>query len=192
GLYETPSSTLWMRRSSPTSRQSLSVASETWATPFTTSSGACSPHMASTAMVVTLLGLPRQAGAQRGRIDTYGERSPPVDREHRDLVPVRRRERGVRVDVDQREGERDVARHPLDHGSHLAAERALRPRVEGELDHPRRLTLRRPSSTDHGFARQERVPIRSWPTPSFVPEESSTAWPRATCCASSVWRARWA
>src|SRR5437879_10779031 len=50
------------------------------------------------------LGLPRQAGAQRGRIDTYGERPPPVDREHRDLVPVRGREGGVRVDVDQREG----------------------------------------------------------------------------------------
>src|SRR5205809_4955185 len=46
------------------------------------------------------LGLPRQAGAQRGRIDTYGERPPPVDREHRDLVPLRGRQGGGRVEAE--------------------------------------------------------------------------------------------
>src|SRR6266481_2654728 len=134
GLYETPSSTFWMRRSSPTSRHSMSVASETWATPCTTASGAWSPPMASTAMV-GMLALPRQAHPQRAGIDAHGERLPSVDREHRDLVAVRGREGRVRVHVDQLEGERDVARHPLDHGPHLVAERALRPGVEGELDH---------------------------------------------------------
>src|SRR5204862_6842795 len=103
------------------------------------------------------LGLPRQAGAQRGRIDTYGERPPPVDREHRNLVPVRGREGGVRVDVDQREGEREVARHPLARGPQLAPERAVRPPAEGELAHSRRLTLRRPTCTDTRCAEQSRA-----------------------------------
>src|SRR5207245_11377961 len=150
-LYETRSRTLWMRRSSPTSRHSMSVASETWATPCTTASGAWSPPMASTAMMGMLGALPRQAGPQRARIDAHGERLPSVDREHRDLVAVRGHEGRVRVHVDQLEGEREVARHPLDHGPHLVAERALCPGVEGELHHARRLTLRRPSSTADGF-----------------------------------------
>src|SRR5207244_11642575 len=127
GLYETPSSTFWMRRSSPTSRHSMSVASETWATPCTTASGAWSPPMASTAMVGMLGALTRQAGPQRARIDAHGERLPSVDPVHRDLVAVRGREGRVRVHVDQLEGKRDVACHPLDHGPHLGAARALRP-----------------------------------------------------------------
>src|SRR5207247_6176283 len=106
-----------------------SVASEPWAAPFTTSSGAWSPPMASTAMVGTLGALPRQARAQRGRIDARRERLPSVDRQHRDLVAVRGREGRVRVDVDQLEGERQVAAHPLYDGAHPVAERAPGPGV---------------------------------------------------------------
>src|SRR5437667_12348973 len=66
-----------MRRSSPTSRQSMSVASETWATPFTTSSGAWSPPMASTAMVGTL-GVRPSSHGERG--ERAGERERRAQR----------------------------------------------------------------------------------------------------------------
>src|SRR5436309_7541251 len=74
GLYETPSSTFWMRRSSPTSRHSMSVASETWATPCTTASGAWSPPMASTAMVGML-------GVRPGNHGERGERAGERERQ---------------------------------------------------------------------------------------------------------------
>src|SRR3989442_3988774 len=74
GLYETPSSTFWMRRSSPTSRHSMSVASETWATPCTAASGAWSPPMASTAMVGML-------GVRPGNHGERGERAGERERE---------------------------------------------------------------------------------------------------------------
>src|SRR5207253_7304418 len=74
GLYEPPSSTLWLRRSSLTSRHSMSVASETWATPCTTASGAWSPPMAWTAMVGML-------GVRPGNHGERGERAGERERQ---------------------------------------------------------------------------------------------------------------
>src|SRR5438876_5783243 len=66
-----------MRRSSPTSRHSMSVASEIWATPCTTASGAWSPPMASTAMVGALGVGPSNHG-ERG--ERAGEREREAQR----------------------------------------------------------------------------------------------------------------
>src|SRR5689334_90123 len=123
GLYDTDSRTFWMRRSSPTSTHSIAVASEARATPFTTSSGAKSPPIASTAIT----GMPRpprarasehyrrrpalprpsasarstrQPPPQRRRVDAVLERLATVDDEHRNLAAVGRLERGIATDVD--------------------------------------------------------------------------------------------
>src|SRR6476659_7802943 len=117
GLYETVSRISWMRRSSPTSTHSIEVASDARATPFTTSAGAKSPPMASTA--ITGIAFPsapscatdykrprrscRTAGEpspQRADIDAVLERLAAVDQQHGDLVTVCRDERRVRIDVD--------------------------------------------------------------------------------------------
>src|SRR4029453_7698135 len=122
GLYETPSSTAWMRRSSPTSRHSMSVVRETWATPLTTASGASSPPMASIAMVGTLCRLPGEARAQRGHVDAVLERLPAVPGEDGALRAVRGDERRVGVDVDLLHRDRQLAGDGVDDRAHVVTE----------------------------------------------------------------------
>src|ERR1051325_8788383 len=125
-----------MRRSSPTTRHSMSVVKDTWATPFTTSSGAWSPPMASTAIVGTSGGLPREARAQRRGVDAVLEGLAAVHAEDGHLVPVGRRERRVAVHVDLLQGSGEVVDDAFDDRTHLRAEVAIGPPVERETDHP--------------------------------------------------------
>src|SRR2546426_12414210 len=125
-----------MRRSSPTTRHSMSVVSETCATPFTTSSGAWSPPMASTAMVGTLARLPREARAQRRGIDAVLERLAAVHAEDGHLLTVFGDERRIPVHVDLFQGDRDFVDDAFDDRTHLRAEVTIGPPVERETDHP--------------------------------------------------------
>src|SRR5439155_15348606 len=105
------------------------------ATPVTSSPGAWSPPIASTAIDRTLRGLPRETGAERRRLDAVLERPAAVHAQHRHLHAVGRGERGVPVDVDVLELDRDLARDAVDDRAHLLAQVAVGPAVEGEPDH---------------------------------------------------------
>src|SRR4029453_6360898 len=139
-----------MRTASPTSTHSMSVCSETSATPCTTAMGACCPPIASTAIAGicgehTGRGFGRSSGpgARRGPqtlAQFHGryvvlERLAPVDQQDRHLVRVTSAQVGGGIDVEDFEHRAGLRRHLLDDCLHLFAQVAVVPSDEGESDH---------------------------------------------------------
>src|SRR5579862_7483585 len=121
----------------------MSVVSEICATPFTISSGARSPPMASTAIVGigSLLArsgaLPWLAGEARAEgalVDAVLEGFAAVHAEDGDFGAVLGGEFRVGVHVDVFRGEGDVAGDAVDHGVHFFAEVAVVAGVERHAD----------------------------------------------------------
>jgi hypothetical protein len=109
--------------------------------------------MASTAMGGTRRRLPREARAERRRVDAVLECLPAVHAENRHLGAVGARERRIAIDVHFLHYHWDLPRHRVDDRPHVVAEVAIRTPVQRDPD---LLTPHRPSSTERGFPRQDR------------------------------------
>src|SRR4029453_5270227 len=149
-----------MRTASPTSTHSMSVCSETSATPCTTAMGACCPPIASTAIAGIYAehtrqgfggssrpaaaeplapapqrrapSLGAQAPAQVGCRDAVLESLASLDQPHRHLVGVTPAQVGIGVDVADLDLDRQLPGYRGDHGRHLVAQVAIVAGDQGE------------------------------------------------------------
>src|SRR4030095_6306566 len=142
-----------MRTASPTSTHSMSVCSETSATPCTTAMGACCPPIASTAIAGICgehagrgFGRSSGPGARRGPQtlaqfhSRYAvlERLAPVDQQDGHLVRVPSAQVGVGIDVEDFDNDPAAGGDLFDHCLHFLAEMAVVYCNEGEPHHVRR------------------------------------------------------
>src|SRR5215471_14442533 len=118
-----------MRSALPTRTIWMSDSSDVFATPRTTSSGAKSPPIASTAIFGISSPPPRalQAVHQLPARQAKLERLAPVHFHHGDLVSVPRGQRRIAVHVHDPDGEIDLAARLLDLGQGLLAQAAVLP-----------------------------------------------------------------